>query len=86
MEKQKIIMMKIFYNKFFNCAKKFRNTCYMNSSFQILLLIPEFVELMIKNNDYEDNHIYYINKLINLFINNYKNNFTYYINPSLFVY
>ena len=61
------------------------NTCYINSSLQILLHIPEFVELMLENNDYENNHIYYINQIINLYINNYKNNFKSYVNPSLFV-
>ena len=61
------------------------NTCYINSSLQILLHIPEFVELMLENNDYENNHIYYINQIINLYINNYKKNFKSYVNPSLFV-
>ena len=38
------------------------NTNYMNSSLQILLHIPEFVELMINNKGYDENsHIYYIN-------------------------
>ena len=40
---------------------------------------------MLENNDYENNHIYYINQIINLYINNYKNNFKSYVNPSLFV-
>ena len=38
----------------------------INNSLQILLHIPEFVELMLENNDYENNHIYYINQIINL--------------------
>ena len=59
------------------------NTCYMNSSLQILFHIPEFVQLMLNNKDYKDNHIYYINKLIDLFVRCYKkNNFESYINPS----
>ena len=65
--------------------KNLGNTCYINSSLQILLHIPEFVELMLENNDYENNHIYYINQIINLYINNYKKNFKSYVNPSLFV-
>ena len=54
----------------------------MNSSLQILFHIPEFVELMLDNKDYEDNHIYYINKIIDLFVRCYKNNFKSYIVPS----
>ena len=50
------------------------NTCYINSSLQILFHIPEFVELMINNKDYDDdNHIYYINQIINLYICCYQN-------------
>ena len=66
--------------------KNLGNTCYMNSSLQVLLHIPEFVQLIMKNKDYQNYyHIYYINKIINLFIGSYKNNFQYYIDPSDFV-
>ena len=65
--------------------KNLGNTCYLNSSLQILLHVPEFIKLMLKNKDYEDCHIYYINKIINLLINSYKNSFQYYIDPSDFV-
>ena len=65
--------------------KNLGNTCYINSSLQILLHIPEFTLLMVKNKDYDNCHIYYINKIINLLINSYKNSFQYYIDPSDFV-
>ncbi len=64
------------------------NTCYMNSSLQILFHIPEFVELMINNKDYDENyHIYYINQIIDSYINCYKNEFEFKsdVNPSLLV-
>ncbi len=61
------------------------NTCYMNSSLQILFHIPEFVKLMLDNKDYKYNHIYYINKTIDLFVKCYKNNFKPYIDPSSLV-
>ncbi len=55
----------------------------MNSSLQILLHIPEFVELMINNKDYDENyHIYYINQIIDSYISCYKNKFKSDVNPS----
>ena len=63
--------------------KNLDNTCYMNSSLQILFHTPEFVKLMLDNKDYEDNHIYYINQTIDLLVKSYKNNnFNSYIDPS----
>ena len=66
--------------------KNLGNTCYMNSSLQILLHIPEFVELMINNKDYDENHhIYYINTIIDSYISCYKNESKSDVNPSLLV-
>lgn len=60
------------------------NTCYINSSFQILIHIPQFVEIIRENNDFEGNVIGNINCIFDMILINYKKN-NKAINPSIFV-
>ena len=59
------------------------NTCYINSSFQILIHIPEFIEIIINNNDFEENVIEDINVIFEMILKNFKEFKS--INPSIFV-
>jgi len=59
------------------------NTCYINSSFQILIHIPEFIQIIIENNDFEDNVIEHINIIFKMIMKNYKEFKS--IDPSIFV-
>ena len=59
------------------------NTCYINSSFQILIHIPEFIEIIRENNDFEQNVIEHINIIFDMILNNYKEFGN--IDPSIFV-
>ena len=60
------------------------NTCYMNSSFQILLHIPQLIEIILANKDFEHNIIGNINCILEMILKKYseKNSA---INPSIFV-
>ena len=59
------------------------NTCYINSSFQILIHIPEFIKIIRENNDFEQNVIEHINIIFNAIIENFKECSS--IDPSIFV-
>ena len=63
--------------------KNLINTCYINSSFQILIHIPQFIEIIRENNDFKDNVIEDINSIFDMILKNYKTNPI--INPSEFV-
>ena len=60
------------------------NTCYMNSSFQILTHIKELVEIIINNKDFEENVIGNINAIFKYMVKIYKD-VRPVINPSIFV-
>ena len=63
--------------------KNLTNTCYINSSFQILIHIPEFVEIIRNKNYFKKNVIEDINNIFNKILAIYKDRNT--INPSDFV-
>ena len=52
--------------------KNLMNTCYINSSFQILIHIPEFVNIITKNNDFEGNIISDVNSIFEQILGIYK--------------
>lgn len=60
------------------------NTCYMNSSFQILIHIPELVEIIYSNRDFKYNVIGNINSIFNQIIK-YRKESNPIIDPSIFV-
>ena len=60
------------------------NTCYMNSSFQILMHISELVKIIRNNKDFEENVIGNINIIFNTILKIYKD-VKPVINPSIFV-
>lgn len=64
--------------------KNLTNTCYINSSFQILIHIPEFIKIIRRNSDFEGNIIYEINKIYNQILKEY-NQSRPVINPKSFV-
>ena len=64
--------------------KNLINTCYINSSFQILIHIPEFIEIIRKNDDFQENIIEEINKIYNKILEIYKE-YRPVINPKSFV-
>lgn len=64
--------------------KNLINTCYINSSFQILIHIPQFVKLIRRNKDFENNIIGDINSIFNKILGCYKE-YKPIINPSNFV-
>ena len=53
--------------------KNLINTCYINSSFQILIHIPKFVEIIRANTDFEGNIIGDINGIFDQILINFKN-------------
>lgn len=60
------------------------NTCYINSSFQVLIHIPEFVKIILDNNDFEDNVIGNINSIFNRILEDHGQQ-NRVIDPSIFV-
>ena len=64
--------------------KNLTNTCYINSSFQIIIHIPEFIKIIRRNSDFEGNIIYEINKIYNKILKEY-NQSRPVINPKSFV-
>ena len=64
--------------------KNLINTCYINSSFQILIHIPQFIKIILKNSDFKENIIDEINKIFNQILKQYKQ-FQPVINPNSFV-
>ena len=46
--------------------KNISNTCYINSSLQILIHIPQFVDIIRRNNHIKKGVIYFINKIFDL--------------------
>lgn len=60
------------------------NTCYMNSSFQILLHIPQLIEIILENKDFEHNIIGNINYTLEMILEKYSERRPV-INPSIFV-
>ena len=66
--------------------KNLVNTCYINSSLQILIHIPQFVELIKSCSDFEENIIENINLILEEIINlEKKNKNNYSINPKKFL-
>lgn len=66
--------------------KNLGNTCYINSSLQILIHIPQFVELIKSCSDFEENIIESINLILEEIINlEKKNKNNYSINPKKFL-
>lgn len=63
--------------------KNLINTCYINSSFQILIHIRHFIEIIRDNKDFEGNVVGNINSILELILKGYKS--SKYINPSIFV-
>lgn len=63
--------------------KNLINTCYINSSFQILIHIRPFLEIIRDNKDFKGNVIGNINSILELILKDYKS--FEYINPSIFV-
>lgn len=63
--------------------KNLINTCYINSSFQILTHIPEFIEIIKNNDDFEERVIKDINTIFEIILQNYKEFKS--IDPSIFV-
>jgi len=62
------------------------NTCYINSSLQILFHIPQFVELIKGCSDFDNNIIESINSIFKEIIKKKKDNYDYYtINPNKFL-
>ena len=62
------------------------NTCYINSSLQILFHIPQFVELIKGCSDFENNITESINSIFKEIIKKKKDNYDYYtINPNKFL-
>lgn len=64
--------------------KNLINTCYINSSFQILIHIPEFIDIIRNHSDFEENIIDEINKIYNQILKLYNKNRPV-INPHSFV-
>jgi uncharacterized UBP type Zn finger protein len=60
------------------------NTCYINSSFQILIHIPEFIKIIRRYSDFEGNIIEEINKIFNQILEKYNQSWPV-INPKSFV-
>ena len=60
------------------------NTCYMNSSFQILLHIPQFIEIIRENYYFKNNVIYNINYIFEMILDKFSEKHPV-INPSIFV-
>jgi len=60
------------------------NTCYMNSSFQILLHIPQLIEIILENKDFEHNIIGNINCILEIILKKYSESRSV-IDPSIFV-
>jgi ubiquitin C-terminal hydrolase len=52
--------------------KNLINTCYINSSLQILIHIPEFIKIIRRNSDFEYNIIGEINKIFDQILEKYK--------------
>ena len=63
--------------------KNLINTCYINSSFQILIHIRPFIEIIRDNKDFKGNVVGNINSILELILKCYKSDK--YINPSIFV-
>lgn len=49
--------------------KNISNTAYINSSLQILIHIPQFINIIRRNNHFKKDVIYYINKIFDLILN-----------------
>ena len=64
--------------------KNLINTCYINSSLQILIHIPEFIKIIRRNSDFEQNIISEINKIFDQILEKYKD-YRPVINPSSLV-
>lgn len=64
--------------------KNLINTCYINSSFQILIHIPQFIKIIRKNSDFENNIIQEINDIFKQILGKYKE-YRPIINPKSFV-
>lgn len=64
--------------------KNLINTCYINSSFQILLHIPQFIEIIRRNYEFEIGVIKEINDIFKLILKQYKE-FRPIIDPGYFV-
>lgn len=64
--------------------KNLTNTCYINSSFQILIHIPQFIKIIQRYTDFEGNIIYEINKIYKEILEKY-NQSRPVINPKSFV-
>ena len=59
------------------------NTCYINSSFQIIIHIRQFIEIIRENKDFKGNIVGNINLIFDMILKNAKNASP--INPSIFV-
>lgn len=60
------------------------NTCYINSGFQILIHIPQFIKIIRKNGDFENNIIKEINDIFQQILEKFKQ-YKKVINPKSFV-
>lgn len=64
--------------------KNLINTCYINSSLQILIHIPKFIKIILKHNDFQNNVIKEINDIFGKILKQYKE-YRPIINPKSFV-
>lgn len=60
------------------------NTCYINSSFQILIHIPQFIKIIRKNKEFQNNIIEEINNIFDQILDQFKK-YKKIINPKSFV-